>query len=89
MRMLGRAIVVGFAAGQVVKLALNLALCKNIQIVGIYWGAYTKIKPERVLVVWQAVLDTVSSDRLVPNERRKTWGKVIMSMREAVPMARM
>ena len=37
----GRAIVVGFAAGQIEKLALNLVLLKNISIVGIHWGAYT------------------------------------------------
>ena len=35
----GRAIVVGFAAGQIEKLALNLVLLKNISIVGIHWGA--------------------------------------------------
>ena len=39
----GRAVVVGFAAGQIEKLALNLVLLKNISIVGIHWGAYTSM----------------------------------------------
>ncbi|KAG9098466.1 hypothetical protein FS749_003752 [Ceratobasidium sp. UAMH 11750] len=36
----GRALVVGFAAGQIEKLPMNLVLLKNISIVGVHWGAY-------------------------------------------------
>ena len=36
----GRYLVVGFAAGEIPKIPLNLALLKNCQIVGVFWGAW-------------------------------------------------
>ncbi|KAI8975846.1 alcohol dehydrogenase [Trametes punicea] len=96
----GRAIVVGFAAGSIEKLPLNLVLLKNISIVGIHWGAYIKFEPARVPVVWRSLFDLFSSGRakpiiypetfpldrladgLVAIEKRKTWGKVIVHIRE-------
>ncbi|TFK81158.1 alcohol dehydrogenase [Polyporus arcularius HHB13444] len=69
----GRAIVVGFAAGEIEKLALNLVLLKNISIVGIHWGAYTKNEPERVPVVWNELLDLFSSGRAKPIVYRETF----------------
>ncbi|KAJ7924845.1 hypothetical protein B0H13DRAFT_1162516 [Mycena leptocephala] len=36
----GRALVVGFAAGTVEQVPMNLVLLKNISLVGIHWGAY-------------------------------------------------
>ncbi|TBU39092.1 alcohol dehydrogenase [Dichomitus squalens] len=62
----GRAIVVGFAAGEIEKLPLNLVLLKNIAITGIHWGAYTKNEPERVPVVWKELLELFSSGRVKP-----------------------
>jgi NADPH:quinone reductase len=37
----GRYLVVGFAAGQIPKVPLNLALLKGCQIVGVFYGAFT------------------------------------------------
>jgi len=37
----GRFLVIGFAAGEIPKLPLNLALLKSCQIVGVFWGAWT------------------------------------------------
>jgi NADPH2:quinone reductase len=36
----GRYLVVGFAAGDIPKIPLNLALLKSCQIVGVFWGAF-------------------------------------------------
>ena len=36
----GRYLVVGFAAGYIPKIPLNLALLKGCQIVGVFWGAF-------------------------------------------------
>lgn len=36
----GRALVVGFASGQIPKVAVNLALLKGCSIVGVFWGAF-------------------------------------------------
>ena len=41
----GRFLVVGFAAGTIPKLPLNLALLKGCDIVGVYWGAFTDKEP--------------------------------------------
>jgi NADPH2:quinone reductase len=38
----GRFLVVGFAAGDIPKVPLNLALLKGCSIVGVFWGAFTR-----------------------------------------------
>ncbi|HEX4987077.1 MAG TPA: NADPH:quinone oxidoreductase family protein [Burkholderiales bacterium] len=43
----GRFLVVGFAAGEIPKVALNLTLLKGCSIVGVFWGAFTRNEPER------------------------------------------
>jgi NADPH:quinone reductase len=42
----GRFLVVGFAAGEIPKLALNLVLLKGCEIVGVFWGAFTEREPK-------------------------------------------
>lgn len=43
----GRFLVVGFAAGDIPRVPLNLALLKGCQIVGVFWGAFVGREPER------------------------------------------
>lgn len=43
----GRYLVVGFAAGPIPKIPLNLPLLKGCAIVGVFWGAFRKQEPER------------------------------------------
>jgi NADPH:quinone reductase len=43
----GRFLVVGFAAGDIPKLPLNLPLLKGCSVVGVFWGAFTGREPER------------------------------------------
>ena len=38
----GRHLVVGFAAGEIPKIALNLVLLKSCAVLGIYWGAWVR-----------------------------------------------
>lgn len=42
----GRYLVIGFAAGDIPKIPLNLALLKSCQIVGVFWGAWTFKEPK-------------------------------------------
>ena len=42
----GRFLVVGFAAGDIPKVPLNLALLKGCSIVGVFWGAFTRAEPD-------------------------------------------
>ncbi len=41
----GRYLVIGFAAGEIPKMPLNLVLLKGCDIVGVYWGAFTQREP--------------------------------------------
>jgi len=42
----GRIVIVGFAAGRVSQIPANIALVKNIDVIGFYWGSYQSHKPE-------------------------------------------
>ena len=37
---------IGFAAGEIPKLPLNLTLLKGASIVGVFWGTFTALEPE-------------------------------------------
>jgi NADPH:quinone reductase len=43
----GRYLVVGFAAGEIPKIPLNLTLLKGCQIVGVFWGQFAMRNPEQ------------------------------------------
>ncbi len=43
----GRLLVIGFAAGEIPKIPLNLVLLKGCQIVGVFWGAFVTRDPGR------------------------------------------
>jgi NADPH2:quinone reductase len=43
----GRLLVVGFAAGEIPKLPLNLALLKGAAVVGVFWGDFARREPAR------------------------------------------
>lgn len=43
----GRFLVIGFAAGEIPRIPLNLALLKGCEIVGVFWGAFTGREPEK------------------------------------------
>lgn len=62
----GRIVVVGFAAGSIEKIPMNLALLKNISLVGLHWGAYFKKEPKRVPVVWKELLELYQKGDLKP-----------------------
>jgi NADPH2:quinone reductase len=51
----GRLLVVGFAAGDIEKLATNRVLLKNVSIVGLHWGMYAVNEPEMVEQVWDGL----------------------------------
>jgi NADPH2:quinone reductase len=56
----GRFLVIGFAAGEIPKIPLNLALLKSCDIRGVFWGAWTNREPAAhranmaELVAWAA-----------------------------------
>jgi NADPH2:quinone reductase len=42
----GRHLVIGFAAGDIPKLPLNLALLKGASVMGVFWGDFTRREPQ-------------------------------------------
>jgi len=42
----GRFVVVGFAAGEIPKIPLNLTLLKGCSIVGVFWGEWSRREPK-------------------------------------------
>jgi NADPH:quinone reductase len=53
----GRYLVIGFAAGEIPKIPLNLLLLKGCDIRGVFWGAFCKREPERQAAQMQQLLD--------------------------------
>jgi NADPH:quinone reductase len=43
----GRFLVIGFAAGEIPRIPLNVPLLKGCDVVGVFWGAFTGREPER------------------------------------------
>lgn len=41
----GRIIIIGFASGRVPQIPANIALVKNVDVIGFYWGSYQAYRP--------------------------------------------
>jgi NADPH:quinone reductase len=63
----GRYLVVGFAAGEIPKIPLNLVLLKGCQIVGVFWGSFAMRESQRNRANVSRVLDWVADGKLRPH----------------------
>ena len=62
----GRHLVVGFAAGDIPKIALNLTLLKGASIVGVFWGSFVKNEPAAFANNMQELFALLMADKLKP-----------------------
>lgn len=62
----GRFLVVGFAAGDIPKIPLNLALLKGCDIVGVFWGSFMARDPARHRHHVQNLFELWSSGKIRP-----------------------
>lgn len=62
----GRVLVVGFAAGDIPKLPINLVLLKGCQVVGVFYGAFTSRSPDAAAQNFREILDFYSAGKLNP-----------------------
>ncbi|CAN5923883.1 NADPH:quinone oxidoreductase family protein [soil metagenome] len=62
-----RYLVVGFAAGEIPKIPLNLVLLKGCQIVGVFWGSFVMRDPAKNLANARRILDWVAEGKLSPH----------------------
>jgi NADPH2:quinone reductase len=60
----GRILVIGFAGGRFADAPTNHVLVKNYEVVGVHWGFYRQMAPERI-PQWQAVLDDLWARGLI------------------------
>jgi NADPH2:quinone reductase len=63
----GRFLVVGFAAGDIPRIPLNLVLLKGCQVVGVFWGAFSMREAEKNRANCAQVLQWVGAGRLKPH----------------------
>ena len=60
-------LVVGFAAGDIPKIPLNLALLKSCSIVGVFWGAFATREPEAFARNTQTLIDWAVAGKVKPH----------------------
>jgi NADPH2:quinone reductase len=60
----GRFLVIGFAAGDIPKLPLNLPLLKSCDVRGVFWGAWTLRNAEKNRVNLQKLVDWTAEGKI-------------------------
>jgi NADPH2:quinone reductase len=63
----GRLLVVGFAAGEIPKIPLNLTLLKGCSIVGVFWGEFARREPQRFADEMRQLGEWFGEGRLKPH----------------------
>ncbi|MGF1550935.1 MAG: NADPH:quinone oxidoreductase family protein [Paracoccaceae bacterium] len=62
-----RLIPVGFASGEVPQVPANVLLVKNLDVIGFYWGAYYRFRPEVLAASFRRLLAWYGEGRLKPH----------------------
>jgi len=62
----GRLLVVGFAAGGIPQIPLNLPLLKGNSIVGVFWGRFTQEEPERHMANFARIVEWAGEGKIEP-----------------------
>jgi NADPH2:quinone reductase len=62
----GRLLVIGFAAGDIPSIPLNLPLLKGNSIVGVFWGRFTQEEPEKHRANFDRIITWAASGEIQP-----------------------
>jgi len=62
----GRYLVIGFAAGPIPSLPLNLPLLKGASVVGVFWGEYAKREPQANAAMLQTLVQWMAQGQIKP-----------------------
>lgn len=82
----GRILVIGFAAGNIEKVAMNRVLLKNVSVVGLHWGIYTKEEPQTVEEVWDGLFKLMEEGKFKGTEYTDRTFVGLESVGEALQM---
>ncbi|MCK9515159.1 MAG: NADPH:quinone oxidoreductase family protein [Ottowia sp.] len=63
----GRHLVIGFAAGQIPSLRINLALVKGASIVGVFWGAFARREPDANAAIMRELAGWYAAGKIKPH----------------------
>ena len=63
----GRFLVIGFVAGDIPRIPLNLPLLKGCSIVGVFWGSFTEHEPQRSQQNLQELLTLLAQGIIKPH----------------------
>jgi NADPH2:quinone reductase len=62
----GRLVIIGFTSGRFPTFKGNHILVKNYSVVGLHWGYYRQMKPEKIEQGWRDLMDVYKSGKLKP-----------------------
>lgn len=82
----GRIVVIGFAAGQIEKIAMNKILLKNCSLTGIFWGRYATDEPETVTKVWDRLLILMEQGKVRPMVYTERQFRGLQSLPDALSL---
>jgi NADPH2:quinone reductase len=63
----GRLLVIGFAAGEIPKIPINLTLLKGCAIVGVFWGSFLMREPAKSRAMHAELLTFIRDGKLKPH----------------------
>lgn len=62
----GRLLVIGFAAGDIPNIPLNLPLLKGNSVVGVFWGRFTNEEPDKAKANLELLMDWAADGKISP-----------------------
>jgi NADPH2:quinone reductase len=62
----GRVLVIGFAAGDIPKVPINLILLKSCQVVGVFYGAWSARYPDEAAANFREILELFEAGKIDP-----------------------
>ncbi|NEX63709.1 NADPH:quinone oxidoreductase family protein [Noviherbaspirillum galbum] len=63
----GRFLVIGFTAGDIPRVPLNLTLLKGCSIVGVWWGGFLRAEPQRAAALTQELVEWFRQGKVRPH----------------------
>jgi NADPH2:quinone reductase len=62
-----RLIPIGFASGEVPQIPANILLVKNLTVIGLYWGAYARFKPQVLADSFRELIGWFEAGKIKPH----------------------